>query len=399
MLDIYIGWYLLIPAVLYMLRGYSSLRMIKALGYSRTYTLARGILYILPEMLLICLWCMTDIHLTLIYAFAFACHGLRWCLKRSEWSRGFYMVSLVQPLLMAFHMILIGLAALLIKQPMGLLLQQPLWRMVTISVVAASSILAEMIILKWPRLREMLRFQAISEEQRPFMIFLWFCNIFLLLDSLLCMSKMQWHLLPMLLIGAAVLKEFFIIRCLFHLNTIIKERHIEEQHRVLEQKLAQQEQRAEELKYRSDRDALTGLFSRQYLMEQLSQLLADKSRFSLAYIDLDGLKRVNDSQGHAAGDRYLRDFSQFISGQLREKDIFARIGGDEFVILFLDCDGVNAGARLEKMRAHIADGKFEHVPSFSFGISESDMDTKENAYELLEQADRNMYRDKAIRKQ
>lgn len=397
-MEIYFGWYLFIPVILYMLRGYSSLQTINALGYSRKCTFGRGFLYILPEMLLVCLWCMMDIHLTVFYVLAFACHAFRWCLKRDEWSRGFFMASLVQPLLMAFHMILIGLAAMFIKLPMGILLHQPLWRMVTISVVTGTSILADIIILIWPRLREVLQIQALIEEQRSFMIFLWFCNIFLLLDSLLCMAQIQWPLLPLLLIGAAALKEFYILRCLFHLNAIIKERHIEEQHRLLEQKLAQQEQRTQALKYKSDRDALTGLYSRQYLMEQMAMLLDNKQQFSLAFIDLDGLKRVNDSQGHGAGDRYLKEFSQFILGQLRVQDIFARIGGDEFVILFLDCDGADATARLERMRTHILEGQFEHVPSFSFGVSQVHKDTKESAHQLLEAADANMYHDKALRR-
>ena len=149
------------------------------------------------------------------------------------------MVSLTQPLYIAFHMILIGMASLGVKMPMGILLHQPKWRIATISVAVAVSIVADIVILSWPKLKEALRVQSLSEETRPFMVFLWFCNIFLLLDSLLCIARIPWTFLPLLLIGAA-------------------------------------ERRTEELKNRSDRDALTGLFSRQYLMEQMEAMLEKK---------------------------------------------------------------------------------------------------------------------------
>ena len=368
------------------------------MGYVRDRTLVHSFLYILPELLLFCLWCMLELHLTVVYVLAFLCDAFRWCLKRNEWSKGSFMVSLTQPLYIAFHMILIGMASLGVKMPMGILLHQPKWRIATISVAVAVSIVADIVILSWPKLKEALRVQSLSEETRPFMVFLWFCNIFLLLDSLLCIARIPWTFLPLLLIGAAALKEFFIIRCLFHLYSIIVEHQSEIRHRELSQKLARQERRKEELKNRSDRDALTGLFSRQYLMEQMEALLEKKQQFSLAYIDLDGLKRINDSQGHAAGDSYLVQFSQYILGRLREEDIFARVGGDEFVIVLSGCNEADANEKLEQMRSEAAEGNFEHIPAFSFGIAEADLDTQERTYQLLERADKVMYQDKERRR-
>ena len=397
-LEIFIGWSLLIPAALYLLRGYTSLRTMIALGYARKCTLVHSFLYILPELILFCLWCMLELHLTVVYVLAFLCDAFRWCLRRNEWSKGTFMVSLTQPLYIAFHMILIGLVSLAVKIPMGLILHKPGWRIVTISTAVAISILADIVILYRPKLQEVLRVQALSEEKRPFMVFLWLCNVFLLLDSLLCIAGIPWSLLPLLLIGAAALKEFFIIRCLFHLYSIIVEHRSEIRNRELSQKLARQERRTEELKNRSDRDTLTGLFSRQYLMEQMELLLEKKQQFSLAYIDLDGLKRINDSQGHAAGDSYLVQFSQYILGRLREKAIFARVGGDEFVIVLSGCSEADAKEKLEKMRSEVAEGKFEHIPAFSFGIAEVDLNTQERAYQLLERADKGMYQDKESRR-
>ena len=80
-MEIYIGWWLLLPAVLYIVRSCSSLRVIAALGYSRKCTLRRRLLYILPETLLFSFWCMLELHLTAVYILAFVCHAFRWCGK------------------------------------------------------------------------------------------------------------------------------------------------------------------------------------------------------------------------------------------------------------------------------------------------------------------------------
>lgn len=398
MLELYISWELFIPAALFIIRGYLSIRTIDALARHRKCTLLRGILDILPEMLLFCLWCIGGLNLTAVYVFEFICYAFRWRPIGKDWSKGFFMASLAQPLFMALHMIAIGTVALIVKMPMGHILYQPFWRIVIISGALLVSILADIVILNWTSLKETLRIQAASEEKWPFMVFLWFCNMFLLLDSRLCVSKIGWKLLPLLLIGAALLKECFIIYSLVHLRSIILEHHIEVEHRVLAKELEQQERRTEELIHRRDRDALTGLFSRQYLMEHMELLLEEKRRFSLAFIDLDGLKRINDSQGHTAGDRYLIQFSRYVIRHLREEDVIARIGGDEFVILLLDCDKTDACDKLEKMRSEITGEEFEHVPTFSFGIAEAGIHMEEDVFQILESADKSMYQDKESRR-
>ena len=79
-------------------------------------------------------------------------------------------------------------------------------------------------------------------------------------------------------------------------------------------------------------DPLTGAMNRQAFFE-LAPSAIDSSRWRLlVYADLDGLKKVNDAQGHAAGDTCLRAFGSAVSGLIRRHDIFARLGGDEFVI-------------------------------------------------------------------
>jgi two-component system cell cycle response regulator len=89
-------------------------------------------------------------------------------------------------------------------------------------------------------------------------------------------------------------------------------------------------------------DPLTGLFNRRYLMGHLERLVArfgeNKKGFALLMFDLDHFKRVNDTYGHAGGDMVLKEFAQRITRHLRNFDLAARIGGEEFVVVLPDVD-------------------------------------------------------------
>jgi diguanylate cyclase (GGDEF)-like protein/PAS domain S-box-containing protein len=94
-------------------------------------------------------------------------------------------------------------------------------------------------------------------------------------------------------------------------------------------------------------DELTGLPNRRLLLERLRELFStDEARGGLLFLDLDRFKLINDSLGHEAGDQLLREVSRRIGRILRTVDLVARVGGDEFVVLCPDLDGVDAVARL-----------------------------------------------------
>jgi len=86
-------------------------------------------------------------------------------------------------------------------------------------------------------------------------------------------------------------------------------------------------------------DALTGLQNRRAMDATLKELTeTPMPRFGLMHLDLDFFKEVNDTFGHAAGDHVLTNVADILSEEIRTGDIVARVGGDEFVLLFLDCD-------------------------------------------------------------
>lgn len=148
------------------------------------------------------------------------------------------------------------------------------------------------------------------------------------------------------------------------------------------------------LRYQADHDALTGLFNRRRFSKELDQQLLQAARYrragSLAIIDPDAFKFVNDSYGHTAGDRLLRQVASLLRQQVRKTDVIARLGGDEFAILFRETDPEDAMARLHRIIARI---KLETAPTItiSAGIAVFDGTQKLTGDDLLISADLALY--------
>jgi diguanylate cyclase (GGDEF)-like protein len=105
---------------------------------------------------------------------------------------------------------------------------------------------------------------------------------------------------------------------------------------------------------------LTGALNRRAFLEaaERERLRAERrgEPLSVAYLDLDGFKEVNDRHGHQEGDRVLEDLADRVLQTIRGTDLFCRIGGDEFVLLLPDTGAREAAAVLQRARAAMADG-------------------------------------------
>jgi len=160
---------------------------------------------------------------------------------------------------------------------------------------------------------------------------------------------------------------------------------LEAANQLLAQKVLEVQGLQEELKQQAVRDVLTGLFNRRHLNHVLPTLLAQADRdtrpLSVAIIDLDHFKAVNDQHGHLAGDEVLRQFGRILAGSLRKSDVACRYGGEEFCLL-LPRTAASAARRkvlalLRQWRAVKfnldSDGQKTEfsAPGFSAGIADS----------------------------
>ncbi len=147
-------------------------------------------------------------------------------------------------------------------------------------------------------------------------------------------------------------------------------------------------------------DYLTGISnSREFFNRaelELERARRYKSPFSVAYIDLDNFKQVNDKLGHSEGDRLLKAITQTISASIRKTDTFARLGGDEFVILFSSTEQEGAIPAVQKIEKIIVDEvKVIAIPvTLSVGVA-TFKSAPYSVDKMLQKADELMYRAKS----
>jgi diguanylate cyclase (GGDEF)-like protein len=146
-------------------------------------------------------------------------------------------------------------------------------------------------------------------------------------------------------------------------------------------------------------DGLTGLLQRSAFVAHLQRILAMAQQSgetaTLAFIDVDRFKHINDAGGHAAGDRVLSSVAQAMSRQMRECDLIARWGGEEFLILMPATNAAEGLALMEQLRSALQEAIIpvpEQCPplSLSIGVAESSA-ANESPDALIDRADRAMY--------
>jgi diguanylate cyclase (GGDEF)-like protein len=155
----------------------------------------------------------------------------------------------------------------------------------------------------------------------------------------------------------------------------------------------------EQLRYQSIHDVLTGLYNRTFFEEELSRL--DRGRdfpVSIIVADVNDLKVVNDTQGHAAGDEILRQVAEILGQVFRAGDILARIGGDEYVVLLAHTDAPTAVQMLERIQQKLVEHNEQHpdLPiQVALGTATAGSNKLTEAFVI---ADQRMYAEKAQQK-
>ena len=154
------------------------------------------------------------------------------------------------------------------------------------------------------------------------------------------------------------------------------------------------------LKYMSVHDSLTGLYNRAHFETEFERVAkGDKYPVSIIVSDLDGLKMVNDSLGHAAGDQMIKAAADILTKVFRQEDLVARFGGDEFIILVPEADEDIACHLVDRIRA--AAGRMrtrKDLPQVRFSLGCATAHAPDEISDLFNLADARMYEDKTSRK-
>lgn len=149
-------------------------------------------------------------------------------------------------------------------------------------------------------------------------------------------------------------------------------------------------------------DGLTQAYTRTYSMKLLESLVDanHKKCIGICTIDINQLKTINDRFGHDIGDQYLGYFAESVREAKLKDNIFGRVGGDEFLLVFADLDNNQCKAEVEKLRKYLkenqftSDGFFTEI-TFSYGVALYPTEST-NLLELIKISDRKMYEDKRV---
>jgi diguanylate cyclase (GGDEF)-like protein/PAS domain S-box-containing protein len=165
--------------------------------------------------------------------------------------------------------------------------------------------------------------------------------------------------------------------------------------------MSERKQFEDQLKYLATVDHLTGILNRRtglMLIEQaLKTAKRTNSEITLSYLDLDNFKRINDGYGHVEGDKALRKVAEIIKNDLRESDIFCRLGGDEFIIAWYNINLNQAKIQWKRILNKFNkwnEGQYNSTLGISAGFVCPDLSGKINLDKIIDLADRAMYQAK-----
>jgi diguanylate cyclase (GGDEF)-like protein len=170
---------------------------------------------------------------------------------------------------------------------------------------------------------------------------------------------------------------------------------------LLRASLGEMRERLDELEQLADTDPLVPLPNRRRFLRELDRVVSHVDRHgtpaALLYIDLDGLKSINDRYGRFAGDAALIHVARLLAGLIRTSDIVARIGGDEFGLLLDHLDHNSAIETAERLAKCIADDPLDiggTTVAIEASIGTATILPGDSVDEIMMRADRNMYRAK-----
>lgn len=170
---------------------------------------------------------------------------------------------------------------------------------------------------------------------------------------------------------------------------------------ALTEALRQKHEAEEKVRYLSHHDPLTKLYNRGYFEEEMARIERGR-RFpvSIMMADLDGLKKINDTMGHAVGDRLLGTAADVLRRSVRAEDVVARVGGDEFALILPETDAATVAGVLARIRENEQEfNRQGHDFPVLISIGVATVEEGASLTDAMKTADERMYRDKFTRKE
>lgn len=168
---------------------------------------------------------------------------------------------------------------------------------------------------------------------------------------------------------------------------------------AMRQSLVRETAARRELEHYAMTDELTGLANRREALAALARLMAGERRngqpLSLAILDIDHFKRVNDTFGHPTGDEVIRRVGQTVSEVMREQDLVGRLGGEEFIVILPDTNAAEAMIACDRLRAKVADTNLVvesgQVVAVTLSVGIAQMASGDDQGQLIARADAALY--------
>ncbi len=181
-----------------------------------------------------------------------------------------------------------------------------------------------------------------------------------------------------------------------------QQEYLQRIHSELKKEIEERKKTEKRLSYLATIDTLTNVYNRgtglTLLSNQIKLTKRNKMSFCVCFIDLNGLKHVNDTYGHQEGDEFIITICNLIRETIRECDSISRIGGDELLVIFPECKEDDAKKILKKIVSSLQKKNNQinkpYKLDFSYGILEVDDKCKSNIDEIIEIADKRMYEQK-----
>ena len=234
------------------------------------------------------------------------------------------------------------------------------------------------------------------KKSKIFLLFLWSCLVYEMIDSILASFFSDNVFVPALMISGNALILLLTFLFMRHNYLIVREQYLEERYRKMEEAKARKLLREEQMTRMAKTDSLTGAYARGYGIELLKSFLKQNKLLTAVYMDLDGLKEINDSKGHSVGDVYLKTFAEEMKKNLKKDELLIRFGGDEFLAVFPGIGSEETKDKMERIRREMEHPEKDRLPiHFSFGA----VSGQKTPEELIKEADQAMYSDKHNRKE